>query len=79
MLSMDVRRLSVSSAFWSGVGQAFDMLGPPLNEYLLTDPAVAARADRQALADDWKAVSGDLAVAWRMLKPELDAECARAR
>ena len=54
------------------------MFGLP-NEQLLTDPAVAARADRQALADDWKAVSGDLAVAWKMLKPELDAERAVAR
>ncbi len=78
MLSMDVRRLSVSSAFWSGAAQVFDMFGLP-NEHLLTDPAAAARADRQALADDWKAVSGDLAVAWKMLKPELDAERAGAR
>lgn len=78
MLSMDVRRLSVSSAFWSGVAQAFDMFGLR-NEHLLTDPAAAAKADQQALTDDWKAVSGDLAVAWRRLKPELDAERAGAR
>lgn len=78
MLSMDLRRLSLSSAFWSGAAQAFDMFGLR-SEHLLTDPAAAAKADRQALADDWKAVSGDLAAAWRMLKPELDAERARAR
>ena len=52
MLSMDVRRLSVARAFWSGVAQAFDMFGLR-NEHLLADPAVAAKADQQALADDW--------------------------
>lgn len=77
MLSMDIRRLSVSGAFWSGAAQAFDMFGS-YNEDLLTDPVAAARADRQALAGDWEAVSGDLAAAWKKLKPELDAERARA-
>lgn len=77
MLSLDVRRLSVQRAFWSGVARAFDLFGLLYDHEPVLDPKAAAKADQEAMAKDWEVVFGDLAVAWKITEPRLRYECER--
>lgn len=79
MLPAETRIPPAAGAFWKDVASTFDLFGLlSENEQPLTTPVSAAKSDQQALADDWKAVFGDLVAAWGMLKIEWDSERAGA-
>ena len=77
MLSLDVRRLSVQRAFWSGAARIFDLFGLLYDHEPVLDHKAAAKADQEAMAKDWEVVFGDLAVAWKITEPRLRYECER--
>ncbi len=77
MLSIDIHRMSVGRAFWSGAVRAFDLFGLLWDENPPLDPEAARRADFQALKADWEAVHGDMAAAWKVMEPELRDEIER--
>ncbi len=74
MLSLDVRRLSVQRAFWSGAARAFDLFGLFSGFGRPLTGEAALRADAEAVARDWQVVMDDLALAWKIVEPQLKSE-----
>ena len=77
MLTMDVRRLSVQRAFWSGAARIFDLFGLLYDQEPVLDPKAAAKADQEAMAKDWEVVLGDMVATWRIIEPRLRSERER--
>lgn len=72
-MKLGVKLMATNPPFWSGAVRAFDLMGTFSGTRYRTLGFVGA------MTRDWQMVMGDLAKAWAVVEPELEAERERLR